>query len=76
MCALESEELGFKTCLQHLQAVWFGASDVNSVNLSFLHVKQNKYTKLIGMVGALHEKIYRKHLSYSWDSVNFEHCYY
>ena len=69
MCALELEKLEFKTCLQDLQAVWFGARDFNSVNLNFLYVKENKYTNFTRLLWTLHEKIYMKHLSYSWDSI-------
>lgn len=49
MCASELEELGFNTCLQNLQAVWFWASDFISVSFSFLSVKWNNYVNFIDL---------------------------
>lgn len=74
MCAMQLEELGFKTCLQNLQAVWLSASDFVSVSFS-LCVKWNHYANPVGLLWALRKKIYMKHLPYSWDLTNCDHYY-
>lgn len=75
MHALELEESRFKTFLQNLQSMWSGGRHFTSESLNFFSVKWSNCANLIKLFWDLQEKIYTKHVAYSWDWINCDHYY-